>query len=560
MFLTFALRRLRQDDRGAALAAVIGLMATGLILTAVIGGTVVSAMGFTTSTRAGVQSQAAAEAGIAAARAGLVDGTCGAQPISADAAPAYRNPTGTDPVYEATIWRSAGGGAWTPGCPLSLTTQVRILSTGYASANGVVGDAGDVTTLEALLSAPTTPTTIIANGPAVYAYNAGSFGNGGTLVSLDGSTPDVIVANGNLTCNNNFSATANLVVNSGTLTVDNGCDISGNTWAAGRVNMINNSEIGGGVIAFAGISMFNSSKAGRIWSYLDLTTDGNPTVYGQAKAMSMNFGGGSIEGAGYVYGGFKMTKNTGGNPFNVGVVAHTISGDPPKQWNVKVKNPISPTFGSDVPAKPTVPSWIDFGSKPEHYTTQTWSGFTIVTMGTDCSAPQVIAKIATLGGAPGVLDGRACVGDLRMDNNYEAKVYNDLAIIAPRILFDNQGTLDGENGEHDLWLINPDGTAKPGEPDTALCSSSYIKVQNNAKFKDLRALFYSPCTVTTVAGTTIKGQIFAGSTSMTNNSTLQYTAVGLPGYDLKTGAATSVTSVTEADRELLYVRNIAEVN
>ena len=54
MFLTFALRRLRQDDRGAALAAVIGLMATGLILTAVIGGTVVSAMGFTTSTRAGV--------------------------------------------------------------------------------------------------------------------------------------------------------------------------------------------------------------------------------------------------------------------------------------------------------------------------------------------------------------------------------------------------------------------------------------------------------------------------------------------------------------------------
>lgn len=560
MFLTHIIRRIRREDRGAALAAVIGLMATGLILTAVIGSTIVSAMGFTTSTRAGVQSQAAAEAGIAAARAGLVNGTCGSQPLAVSGAPVYINPVGTEPVYEATIWREAGGGTWTAGCPLGLTAQVRILSTGYASANGVVGDAADVTNLEALLSAPSTPTTIIANGPAVYAYNAGSFGNGGQLVSLDGSTPDVIVANGNLTCNNNFSATANLVVNSGTLTVDNGCDISGNTWAAGRVNMVNNGEVGGGVIAQAGVSMSNSAKAGRIWSYVDLTMDGNPTVYGQAKAMSMKFGGGTIGGAAYVYGPFTATSNSGGNPFSVGALAHTISGDPPKQWNVKTKNPISPTFGSDVPPTPTVPEWIDFGSKAEHYTTQTWSGFTIVDMGTDCSPTQVIAKIAQLSGAPGVLDGRNCIGDLQMTNNYEADVYNDLAIIAPRILFDNQGTLDGENGEHDLWLINPDGTAKPGEPDTDLCSNSYIKIQNNARFKDLRVLLYSPCTVTSVAGTTIKGQIFAGSSSMTNNSTLQYSAVGLPGYDLSTGAASSATTVTESDRQLIYVRNVADGN
>lgn len=554
MLLNRLIRRLRRDDRGAALAAVIGLMATGLILTAVVGATIVSATGFTTATRAGVQSQAAAEAGIAAARAGLIAGTCGGQPALANGAPVYRNPSGTEPAYEASIWRAGSGGTWVPGCPLNLTSQVRILSTGYASAGGVVGGSGDVTHLEAVLSAPSTPTTIVAAGPAVYAYNAGSFGNGGQLVSNDGTTPDVIVANGNLTCNNNFSATANLVVNSGTLRVDNGCDISGNVWVSGAVTMVNSGEVGGGVIGQS-VSMTNGAIAGRVWSHSSLTMTGNPTIRGQAKAMSMSYDGGTINGTGYVYGTFQVAGKVGGNPFPATVWAQSISGDIQK-WDVRQKTVISPSFASDLPPTPTVPTWVDFGSKPEHFTTQTWTGFTIVDMGTNCSGSAVIAKIAQLGNAPGVLDGRNCSGELRMTNNELAKVYNDLAIIAPRIRFDNQATLAGTNGEHDLWLINPDGTSKPNEPDTSLCGNSWIKVENNAQFTSLRTMMYSPCAVTTVAGTTIKGQIFAGTASMTNNSELQYAAVGLPGFNLSTGAPSGGTTVTESDRALVILRNV----
>jgi hypothetical protein len=80
----------------------------------------------------------------------------------------------------------------------------------------------------------------VATGPAVFAYNAGTFGNGGQLVSLDGSTPNVLIKTGNIVCDNNFEATANLVVNGGNLTVDNGCNITGNVWASGRVNFVNN--------------------------------------------------------------------------------------------------------------------------------------------------------------------------------------------------------------------------------------------------------------------------------------------------------------------------------
>jgi hypothetical protein len=566
MLLSRSLRRLRRDDRGAALAAVIGLMATGLLLTALIGGAVVTAAGFTTSTRAGMQSQASAEAGIAAARAGLIAGTCGAQPLLANGAPVYVNPTGTDPVYEASIWRAGAGGTWTPGCPVDLTTQVRILSTGYAKSVGVASDASDSTNLEAVLSAPSTSSQIVKNGPAVYAYNAGAFGNGGQLVSLDGSTPDVIVANGSMTCGNGFAATANLVVDNGTLTVDNSCAISGNTWVSGRAEMINQGSIGGAVIA-DGVTMDNSASAGRVWSTDDLTMlSSTVSIGGQAKATQLNYSGGTIAGQTFVYGPLAIVKTTGNSsPFTGGAVAQSAT-VVPKTWPssaVQIKNPVTPTFASDLPAKPVVPTWIDFGSLPEHYTSATWVGFTVVDMGTDCDSSQVIAKIALLGGAPGVLDGRNCIGEFKMSNSATANVYNDLAIIAPRIHFDGGNTaLVGQSGPHDLWLINPDGATTAGAPDTNLCvnDGSYVKIENGPSFTDLTVMMYSPCPVLTVNNFTFTGQVFAGSSTLSNNTTLQYGAVGLPGYDLNTGAATNVTVVNESDRSVVYIRNTIEGN
>lgn len=566
MLLTRLFRRVRRDERGAALAAVVGLMAFGLILTALIAATMMSAFGHTTSTRAGVQSQASAQAGIAAARAGLIDGTCAAQPVLANGAPVYASPPGTEPVYEASIWRAGAAGSWTPGCPLDLTTPVRILATGHATAPGVAGDAGDATHLEAVLSSASSPLTIMQNGPAVYAYNAGAFGNGGQLVSLNGSTPDVIVANGSMTCDNGFTATANLVVDNGTLTVDNSCAISGNVWVSGRTEMVNQGSIGGGVIAH-GVTMDNSATAGRVWSTADLTMlSTNVAISGQVKAYSLNYSGGTVGGQAFVYGPLNIVKSPGNSsPFVGGAVAQSATGVP-KSWPssaVLVRNPVTPSFASDLPAKPTVPNWVDFGSSPDHFTTATWAGFTIVTMGTSCGSSEVIAAIATLGGNPGVLDGRACTGEFALSNSARANVYNDLAIIAPRIHIAGGSTaFVGQNGPHSLWLINPDGTSTPGAPDTDLCedSGTYLKIENGPSFLDLAVMMYSPCPVSSVNHLDFTGQVFAGSSSLSNNTTLTYGAVGLPGYDLNTGNATSVTTVTESDRELVYLRNVQEGN
>ena len=552
MFLTRLVRTARRDD-GVAMAAVLGLLAVGLILTTVILTSVVSASGFSTATRAGVQSQAAAEAGIAVARAGLIAGNCAAN------ANRYASAAGATPEYVATIWVPSGSG-WVRGCPPGTTTQVRILSTGYATAEGAGGATGrDVASLEAVLSATSAPQSIIASGPAVYAYSAGSFGNGGELVSLDGSTPEVIVATGNVTCNNNFQATANLVVNGGNLTVDNGCDISGNVYASGRVNFANSGEVGGYAVG-NGVTMNNSSKVTKVWSTSDFTTGGNITVSGGVKAYSMSLGGGTLGGQSYVYGTTRVT-NAGATTISGTVVTQVKDSGIPNWWGgnakITVQNPItSPTFGSDLPPSPIVPAWIDFGSIPSHFTSQTWVGFTVRTIGPDCSQNAVKAAILAFGTTPGVLDGRTCSGTLEMANNTQANVYADLAIIANKIHFGNSATLTATGGAHRLWLINPDTSAN-GVP---TCNSGSIVIDGNSKFINMSTMIYSPCLVSTVSGIEVKGQIFSGSTAMTNNSELQYTAVGLPGYNLNTGGIISTTVPTESDRTLVSLRNVAEGN
>ena len=92
------LTRLRREEDGAGMAAVIGLLAVSLLTTSLVATSVVTATEYTTVTRAGVQSQAAAEAGIADARAGLLTGTCAAKGNQ------YASAVGATPRYLATVW------------------------------------------------------------------------------------------------------------------------------------------------------------------------------------------------------------------------------------------------------------------------------------------------------------------------------------------------------------------------------------------------------------------------------------------------------------------------
>ncbi len=549
MFLTRLIRVSRRDD-GVAMAAVLGLLAVGLILTSVILASVVSASGYSRYTRAGVQAQSAAEAGIAAARAGLTAGTC------SGSTPTYRSANGDVPAYAATIWRPDGSGGWVQGCPVGTGTQVRILSTGYSEAPGSTGfSAANSTVLEAILAASSTPISITASGPAIYAYSASSFGGSGSLVSVDGSVPDVLVKTGNVTCNGDATGVANFVVNGGSLAVQGSCKISGNAFASGRMTFEGSGYVQGFVVA-NGVTMSGSSRIyQRVWSASDISLSGNPTVSGIVKAYSASLDGGTFSAAAYIYGNTNV-KNAGGTTLNGTLTTQTATPTPPDWWggNSKISrvNPITaPTFNSDLPATPVVPNWVDFGSRAEDFTTTVWNGFTIYTMGTTCNETTLRAAITAIGSAPGVIDGRACSGRFGIGGDNNIQITNDLAIITNNFRIDGSGRFSSTTSKR-LWLINPDTVAN-GVPD---CPGSLEITGGGTKFTNISTMIYSGCKVVIGSGITVTGQVFGADVSMSGSATLRYTAVGLPGVNLSTGTTTPTGSST-ASRSVLSLRNVA---
>lgn len=219
------------NESGSALVVVIGVMAVGLILTALALNSVVYGLGYTTATRAGVQSQGSAEAGVAWARAGLFpDATthlnnCATQPVPAKyvstTAPAFR---ALVEQYDATGWHT--------GCPTTTTTKVRITSTGDAQAQGVAGQTvGNTSKVEAvvkwLVPGP------VPSGVGMYLYAGGTVEANSILDLSESTSAGLMIKNGNFFCDKNNSVINGSVLITGNLTFNKTCSVNGSAWVTG---------------------------------------------------------------------------------------------------------------------------------------------------------------------------------------------------------------------------------------------------------------------------------------------------------------------------------------
>ena len=554
---------LARDDRGAAMAAVVGLMAVGVILTAVVATSVVSAAEVTTSVRAGVQSQAAAEAGVAEARLGLVTGTCVARTGS------YASATGATPEYVATIWIPAGTG-WTRGCPTGTSTQVRILSTGYADADGVDGvSARDQTTIEVVLSAVTPPAvvqppaTIIASGPAIYAYNASGFGGSGKLVSLDGSTASVLVKNGNVACSGASTGQADWVIDNGSFDVSGSCNIAGSAWVDGAFTLSGGTQVQGSVIASA-ITVSGSSKInGSAWSAGAVNLSGGGTEVGANVTAGTNLsvtGSARVKGSAWVQALTTLDwgTNIGGN-----LTTRTTSapGSGAQQFvsgSITLKNPVGASPYAQ-PPRPIVADWVDFGYVPAD-----WVGFTEVLpkpTGT-CDYAKLASIITGLAGKKGLVDLRGCTNTITVSDYQKLTLTNDLVLVANKFALGGSAGFES-TGSYRLWLINPDTTANKAP--TCGANQSFSIGGAFTFHKDLDVMIYSPCKVDVASGTNLTGQIFAGNATVGGAATITFTAVGLPGVDLNTGLPQAPTTPAptpgaESDRTVVSNRIVAVGN
>ncbi|WP_349898772.1 hypothetical protein [Parafrigoribacterium soli] len=566
-------RRLRSAERGAAMIAVIGLMLVGMVVTSLILSSIVSGFGSTTSTRAGVQSQAAATAGVDVALAALTTGTSCSPTYTSSTAPTY-----TASLSYTTASSVTSATAWVAGCPTADAQFVKITSVGAALSKGVAGNStGNTKSVEAIYNRAVASPPIGVSGPAIYSYSSQYFGGSGTLVSQDGTNDaNVMVKTGDVSCSGGAASQGDLVVNNGNVTLSGSCGVLGNLWASGTgkgaiklsggvsvggnaigssltvnsgtingstwttgTTSLSSAVVGGGVTVTAGAFSSGGSNAigGDIWSSGASNVTNGDAVKGNATAQTLALTGGNI-GTSTSNRAWARGSVTGVSWYsiNAALTAKSVQSGVTAQGGVTVV-PAGPGPGpaaQPTPAAPTVPNWINFA-----YSQSDWAGFSQYNLGTNCDFDALTAAVNSFAGGKGIIDARGCTSPL-VESTYQRLILNnDLVIISTLGFSLGNGGGFTSDAPHKLWLITPDTTSESPTSPTCPAGSS-VNVTGAFYFSpNLSTIIYSPCKVYIGSGINFYGQVFAGGASVDGNAHLYYTPVGLPGYDLSTGASSA---------------------
>ena len=584
MFLSRILRRLRGEENGVAIVAVIGVMAIGLIMSALILSSVMGGMGFTAATRASVQSQANAEAGVAAAQAGLqLAGDCAAKggiytPASAASGLTYR----------ATIWVKNTTGNWVRGCPTGTQSEVRIISGGDASNFGVAGNrSGDKSYVEAVFNVGL-PTTV--EGPSASAIFTGSGGSVSSIsvTSANSNPGDIHILKGDFNCNGGSVINGSVIVADGNLFITNSCTITGNAKASKAVKITSSVSIGGDVVAAGGgIELTNSTIsiggnayangnsdihatiAGNFegtgsliiqdagWVKKNVTVTGQLTVRGRvglnattpstAETM-INPSAARVGGALRVGGNFRVDSKAAGAASATYATANGLVGS--VAYN---KTGLS---GPAAPTVPTVSPWVDWTYKwsdwASGYQLLTWDTAGGCQVGSWNESTQTTWKLIKNLTTPTVIDARGC--NTLDIYGVSMALKTDVVFIVKEIV---QGAVTWTSttaAKHKLWFLSQDGAPTTAGPQ---CTSPAgpIRVTGNFEIKDpILALAYTPCTMS-ISGTKWRGQIYAGGFTVSSGDSMVYEPIGIPGTDLSGGTFTDPSATPAGLGDLTVIRN-----
>lgn len=556
------LNRLRRADRGSTLVPVVGLVAVAGILTTLIAAVSVQALSFTSLNRAGVQAQAAADAGVEFMRAQLATGSCPTDnAISKTYGEIYTGAAGSaeldrlgidpsQPYFDVTVQHNALlSGTWADGCPTSLlgivptSVSVRIESTGYASAPGIGGASGlDSQTVEAVHAwspAPSGPPE--ASGAAIYV--GGSTGMQNPFnVDANGGTSDVHVRSGDFTCHAGGRIEGNVLVADGDALIYNVCEITGSLIVAGRVQIDAGIRVGGDVVAAGG----------------DVTiSNANTVIGGSVRAAGKVTIRGEVQGS--VVSASTQTSTIDGN------VGTTIGGNlrvagdlstwgydsyPGSTTNEKIANFLQATgrvggtvtyrdTTTPVPPAPVVSDWYDY-----QYDLADWPGYLYVPWIGNCTVQasnELLHTTYTLmktSIVPLVVDARSC--NRVTFNSRDIVVRADLVLLTKALTLGNADLRSGDGGDHKIWLITPDGNASAAGPNCSGGLGTLTNWTGTTVEDEITAFAYTPCEISFNNPAHWRGQIYAGKLTVHTSSTLTYSPIGLPGLDDEGGGGSII--------------------
>lgn len=521
MFLT----RLRQrrptgrssDDRGSAIIGVLGVMGVTSVIALTITSMSLHAVGYTTSTRASVQAEAAAEAGIDFAAANLATSVCQSQYSSS-----------TEPIFSVTVSYSTlqtspgdTDTSWVSGCPTSTSAQrLKLVSTGWASTLGVAGNSsGNVRKVEAIY--PYTPTpppyAIIPSGAAIYAFaQVDPTINNLTITQASATRPSLQYLSGSATCTSGTIIVGDVILGGGGLAVTSGCTINGDLWTSGTVS-IQSGEVTGNVNAAGVLSGTSVSLA------TSAIIDGNVFAAGPVT-IGGKVGGNVVAGPSVGTSTFSSSSSIGGSVISAG----TVSAAPGA-----IKGTITTNqSGIVTPTIPVVPPWVDYAYSPSDWKTAAGAPYAVLTM-TACDASTLSNSLNTVQNSttPIILDTRVCgvATDLR---SYNLVLTSDTVVIANGFNLGSNNIQATSAPDKRLWLIIPD-TVPDKQPTCP--TGSYAKITNHVQVgPHVGAIIYSPCAISN-AGDVWTGQMYASSVGSSASFTLNFLPIGLPTVNLSTG-------------------------
>jgi hypothetical protein len=503
-------------ERGSAMLAVLGVMAVASSIALTTTSMSMHAVGYTTSTRAGVQAEAAAEAGIDFAAASLATSVCQSLYTST-----------STPIFSVTVAYSnlatspgTTDTSWASGCPPTTSAQrLKLASTGTANTPGLAGNSSEnIRKVEAIF--PYTPTpppnAIIPSGAAIYSYSqVDPTINNLTITQASTTRASIQYLSGSATCTSGSTIVGDVIFGGGGLKVASGCTIDGDLWTSDNVN-IQSGTVKGNVNSggTTGNSVTLSNSA---------TVDGN--VFSAGPVSVAGKVGGDVV-AGPVSGNSTFTSNSsvGGSVISAGTVS-AASG--------AIKGTITTNqTGIVTPSIPIVPGWIDYAYNASDWKTSSGSPYTVLTL-TACDSTTLSNALATTQNSltPIILDTRICgsVTDLGGNN---MMLTSDTVIIGSGFRLNSNDFESSDPSAKRLWIIIPDVIA---DAQPTCQTNSSAKIINNVVIGAyVGALFYSPCPIST-GGSTWRGQLYASSVGSSAPFTLNFLPIGLPTVNLSTG-------------------------
>ena len=296
MFLDTLRSTARRSD-GAALVTVVAVMAITAIVGVTITASVITATGFSNSTRADVQARAAADAGVDAAFAAIAGGTyvCAAPIVSGG------------PSYAATVaYQDAGGvalpcsGATVVGAPSTAT----ITSVGQATNRATQGTAGNNHTVVATVTI--TPGSGSGNlDKAVFSESGFTLTNNNQLIESSNDANDAnIYSNGTIICKTQVDVEG-ILYSQGNVSLENTCTTYSDVWAKGNITFSSQAVVNGHVFA-AGTGQLDLSTghvAGSIITNGSVTMSNNSGVLACPSAAAKAVCGSVVALGGSIYAG-----------------------------------------------------------------------------------------------------------------------------------------------------------------------------------------------------------------------------------------------------------------